>query len=77
MEPGEGGFGSIAAAHSASSPEERNHMAKDAERPERGATRSCVRCQPPGRAADGILARHAKGKDDALILVARCRESRT
>ena len=35
---------------------------------------SAVRCQPPGRAAETILARHAKGKDDALILVARYRE---
>jgi phosphoserine phosphatase RsbX len=34
---------------------------------------SCIRCQPPGRAAESILARHAKGKDDALILVARYR----
>lgn len=38
---------------------------------------SCVRCQPPGRAADSILARHGKGKDDALILVARYRGSET
>lgn len=38
---------------------------------------SCVRCQPPGRAADNILTRYAKGKDDALILVARYRESGT
>lgn len=37
----------------------------------------CVRCQPPGRAAENILARYAKGKDDALILVARYRESGT
>lgn len=35
---------------------------------------SALRCQPPGRAAEAILARHAKGKDDALILVARYRE---
>ncbi|HEY6465375.1 MAG TPA: SpoIIE family protein phosphatase [Candidatus Acidoferrales bacterium] len=35
---------------------------------------SPLRCQPPGRAAEAILARHAKGKDDALILVARYRE---
>lgn len=34
---------------------------------------SALRCQPPGRAAETILARHAKGKDDALILVARYR----
>ncbi len=38
---------------------------------------SWVRCQPPGRAAESILARHAKGKDDALILVARYKESGT
>ncbi len=36
---------------------------------------SCLRCQPPGRAAESILARYAKGKDDALILVARYRDS--
>ena len=36
---------------------------------------SGIRCQPPGQAAEGILARHANGKDDALILVARCREA--
>lgn len=34
---------------------------------------SALRCQPPGRAAETILARHARGKDDALILVARYR----
>lgn len=34
---------------------------------------SSVRSQPPGRAAESILARYAKGKDDALILVARYR----
>ena len=34
---------------------------------------SLVRCQPPGRAAESLLARYAKGKDDALILVARYR----
>lgn len=32
---------------------------------------SYIRCQSPGRAAESILARYAKGKDDALILVAR------
>lgn len=35
---------------------------------------SSLRCQPPGRAAETILARYSKGKDDALILVARYRE---
>lgn len=32
---------------------------------------SSLRCQPSGRASETILARYAKGKDDALILVAR------
>ena len=30
---------------------------------------------PPKRAADLILARHAKANDDALVVVARCKES--
>jgi hypothetical protein len=34
---------------------------------------SSLRCQPPGRAAEAILGRYAKGKDDALIIVARYR----
>jgi serine phosphatase RsbU (regulator of sigma subunit) len=33
----------------------------------------CIRNQPPGKAAEAILARHSKGKDDALVLVARYR----
>jgi len=37
--------------------------------------RSCIRTQPPGRAAEAILARYAKGKDDALVLVTRYRDS--
>jgi len=32
-----------------------------------------LRCQPPGRAAETILSQYAKGKDDALVLAARCR----
>ncbi len=36
---------------------------------------SCIRCCSPGRAAENILARHAKGRDDALVLVARYMES--
>jgi len=34
---------------------------------------SAVLCQPPGKAAENLLAHHAKGNDDALILVARYR----
>ena len=34
---------------------------------------SRIRCQPPGKAAANLLARYAKRKDDALILVARYR----
>jgi serine phosphatase RsbU (regulator of sigma subunit) len=33
----------------------------------------CARLQPPARAAESILARYAKGNDDALVLVARYR----
>lgn len=36
---------------------------------------SSIRCQPPGRAAESILGRYAKGKDDALILIARYKGS--
>jgi negative regulator of sigma-B (phosphoserine phosphatase) len=42
---------------------------------ESGFDYSCVRCCPPGKAAESILARHAKGRDDALVLVARYMES--
>jgi hypothetical protein len=44
---------------------------------ETGFDYSSLRCQPPGRAAESILARYAKGKDDALILVARYKGPRT
>jgi phosphoserine phosphatase RsbX len=37
---------------------------------------SSLLCQPPGKAAESILARYAKGKDDALIVVARYRGPR-
>jgi phosphoserine phosphatase RsbX len=33
--------------------------------------RSYVRSQPPRKAAENVLARYAKGSDDALILIAR------
>jgi len=42
---------------------------------ESGFDYSCIRCCAPGRAAENILARHAKGRDDALVLVARYMES--
>ncbi|HTZ74151.1 MAG TPA: SpoIIE family protein phosphatase [Candidatus Aquilonibacter sp.] len=43
---------------------------------ESGFDYSSIRCSPPGRAAETILSRHMKGRDDALVLVARYMESK-